>query len=224
MSRHVVVGLIALMMTGCVRSTPPAAVALPLELPTQQTSMVSGTIQRPVEPLHDVADFSSDRGLVHLRAEGAHVSGTYSNGVILCTREASRLDCEWAESSVEGHASFVARADGVYDGTWGTGASATDGGAWTLTPIRATNDIEGVYDSNWGVATVTQTASDVHVDYGRGTMDCQRNGTTLSCQWTEGAAPGGGAELTIEPSGVLRGHWGSGPSSSDGGSWVFVKR
>ena len=80
------------------------------------------------------------------------------------------------------------------------------------------------WDSNFGPATITRTSSGLHVEYRDGTMECDdRQPKKLACDWTEGSA-NGKAELTIESSRVLRGHWGNGTSSSDGGSWLFVRR
>ncbi len=210
-------------LVGCVRATAPAAVvSLPLELPAP-AHPVNTASQKPAVEERSELDFSSDRGLVHLRMSGAQAAGRYTNGVLVCGREQGRLECEWAESNAEGRATFTARPDGGFDGTWGNGASAVDNGAWSLRRIT-TSDVDGLYDSNWGPATVTQTQAGVRIDYERGTMTCSRTGGALDCRWSEGAQPGGGAELAIEPNGILRGRWGSGSSSSDGGSWIFVKR
>ena len=210
------------------RETPAAAISIAAApLPPPPASAVTATLgaTRPSRAAREEADFSSDHGLVHLRSDGAgRVAGSYPSGVLTCASDADRLDCEWTESGSQGHAVFVARGDGGYDGTWGNGASVTDGGSWPLARIGSSSaSLDGVYDTNWGPATLRETSPDVHADYGRGTMDCQRRASQLDCTWTEGGTSGR-AELTLEPNGVLRGRWGSGASSSDGGPWVFVKR
>ncbi|HSQ68031.1 MAG TPA: hypothetical protein VLM85_32700 [Polyangiaceae bacterium] len=226
-ARLCVAALLGAGWLGCARTTPPAVVSVPLALPPPPAPTVTGTpgASRRPRAAREEADFASDHGLVHLRSDGGgRVSGSYPNGVLTCTSDADRLECEWTESGSQGHAVFVARGDGGYDGTWGTGASATGGGSWPLARIGASAaSLDGVYDTNWGPATLREASPDVHVDYGRGTMDCQRRGSELDCTWTEGGTSGR-AELTLEPNGVLRGRWGSGASSSDGGPWVFVKR
>jgi hypothetical protein len=63
----------------------------------------------------------------------------------------------------------------------------------------------------------------VHIEYSDGTMDCTTRGTNLACTWNENSASGA-AELAFESERVIRGRWGTGASSSDGGVWVFVRR
>lgn len=212
----------ALALAACAPpAPPPAAVTLPL--PTVPATATSAEA-RDTKPSLDEGDFSSDRGMVHLTAEpDGTLAGTFSGGVITCRAKGEQLSCRWYDRSGEGRATLRRTPEGRLEGTWGNGASDADGGGWTLAPIPRASPLDGVWDTNWGAATLTTSARGVHVDYGEGTMDCTQRDRTLACAWTEGGA-GGNAELTIESTRVLRGRWGSGASSTDGGPWVFVRR
>ncbi len=218
-----VVGLV--FVVGCAtQSSGPAVVSLAAPLPMP-------TLAAPESPswsaakTDDSSDFSSDRGIVRLTPESdGTLSGTYADGVLTCARpDAKGITCKWYEASNEGRAAFVRKDDGTLEGTWGTGESIDDGGAWTLVPLVRGAGLGGAWHTNWGIAHVTDTGHGIHVDYVRGTMDCEpRASQHLRCDWSEGSASGR-AELVIESQSVLRGTWGSGASADDGGLWVFVR-
>jgi hypothetical protein len=65
---------------------------------------------------------------------GNQVSGTYPNGSISCVASGNVADCDWKEANSAGKAKLAKDAAGTIRGTWGNGASATDGGAWNFTP------------------------------------------------------------------------------------------
>lgn len=205
----------------------PSAVSLALPLPSPPPSVTPAlpAIARMTE--QGSVDFTSERGLVHLAPSSTNVlTGTYGGGVLTCIESPARdavVSCRWYEGMSEGRAVFHRDADGALTGTWGNGASTTDGGAWTLVPVPR-GGIAGVWDTNWGVAIVTDTALGMHVDYPGGTLECTaRSARRYECTWAEGSLAGA-AELAIESQRVLRGRWGTGASATDGGGWLFVKR
>jgi hypothetical protein len=61
---------------------------------------------------------------------GASVKGAYPSGTLDCKATGANLDCTWIEGSTMGRAKLVRQASGDLSGTWGNGASATDGGMW----------------------------------------------------------------------------------------------
>jgi hypothetical protein len=61
---------------------------------------------------------------------GSSVKGKYPSGVLDCTSAGAKLECGWRESSSTGKARLTRQLNGDISGTWGNGASATDGGSW----------------------------------------------------------------------------------------------
>jgi hypothetical protein len=61
---------------------------------------------------------------------GSNVKGKYPGGVLDCTSSGANLDCSWREGSGSGKARLTRQLSGDISGTWGNGASATDGGSW----------------------------------------------------------------------------------------------
>ncbi len=207
---------------GCAASPAPQTIALPAELPP---SPPPEHVATPIAKLAelDEGQFSSDRGVVRLTAEGAAVSGAYPNGVLVCEAHADVYACEWFESSQQGRATFHRKPDGRLEGTYGANASDDDLGAWTLQPMPRTNmaTLDGAWDTNWGLATLHESRTNLHVDYPGGQMDCSHHTPkSLDCAWVEGSLTGT-AEFTIEPR-VLRGAWTT--SAGVKGTWVFVRR
>lgn len=217
--------LVLLGLLGCASAPAPvAAVSLPAQLPSPPP-VETATSARETKPQLDAADFTSERGVVHLAVDaGAGVAGSFgASGVLTCAVARDRFDCRWYDNSSSGHALLQRAPDGRLVGTWGNGESADDAGNWTLVPL-GTSGLEGVWDTNFGLATIQTTNAGVHVEYRDGTMDCQvTGGKKLACAWTEGSSTGH-AELTLESPRVLRGRWGSGASATDGGGWLFVRR
>lgn len=211
----------ALVLLACADRTPPAAtVSLALPLPSATTS--SSSEPRDPKPALDDADFTSERGAVHLTAgPDGELAGTFGgDGVMTCKPEHGALSCRWYQNNEQGRATLRRKPDGPLEGTWGNGESADDGGAWILVPVPRAGPLDGVWDTNWGAATIRASARGIHVEYPRGTMDCEQHDRKLVCDWTESALTGT-AELTIESSRVLRGHW---TVSTEGGPWLFVRR
>ena len=180
-----------------------------------------------VKPVLDSADFTSERGAVHLTidADGTLNGLIDSAGVVTCSApQGDLLACNWVEGQGDGHATLRRKPDGRIEGTWGNGASDSDGGAWTLVPLPHGEGLSGGWMTNWGAATIEDTGHGIHVAYTTGVLDCtHRDAQTLACTWVEGSASGA-AVLVIESRRVLRGTWGNGASATDGGKWVFVRR
>lgn len=65
---------------------------------------------------------------------GTAIAATYPNGSMTCQPSGNTLDCDWKEAKAAGKAKLTKEADGSLKGTWGTGTSATNGGAWLFTP------------------------------------------------------------------------------------------
>jgi hypothetical protein len=218
----------AALATACGAAQPgPANVTLPLPVSPAPSDPPSGAPVHSLLPPSDASDFTSDRGPVHLAtdADGSIVGSFQSDGVLVCSAGAA-VSCEWLQGNDAGHAAFRRRSGGGYEGTWGRGASDSDGGAWNLVPVpRAGEGLNGPWSTNWGAATILEAHGKVHVHYKLGTMDCTRlpGGRTLTCTWTEDSQSGA-AVFDVESPRVLRGTWGNGPSATDGGKWVFVRR
>ena len=62
--------------------------------------------------------------------EGSAVKGKYPGGVLNCTPSGAKLECGWREGSAVGKARLTRQLNGDISGTWGNGASASDGGSW----------------------------------------------------------------------------------------------
>ncbi|MEJ7734952.1 MAG: hypothetical protein WKG00_37910 [Polyangiaceae bacterium] len=78
--------------------------------------------------------YKSAWGQTVFNQTGNQVSATYPNGTIACVATGNVADCDWKEAKGVGKAKLVKEAGGAIKGTWGMGASATDGGAWNFTP------------------------------------------------------------------------------------------
>ena len=61
---------------------------------------------------------------------GTAVAAKYPNGTMTCQASGKTLDCDWREAASAGKARLTKEPDGTLKGTWGKGASATDGGPW----------------------------------------------------------------------------------------------
>jgi hypothetical protein len=62
------------------------------------------------------------------------VNVKYARGTMTCTAAGNALDCTWREGATSGKAKLVKETSGAIRGTWGNGASATDGGSWVFRP------------------------------------------------------------------------------------------
>jgi hypothetical protein len=81
--------------------------------------------------------YMSNWGPCSLAQQGTSVSGTCTRGTTMtCQANGSTLNCDWREASGAGKATLTRQSSGVLSGTWGQGASATNGGAWSFTPQR----------------------------------------------------------------------------------------
>ncbi len=61
---------------------------------------------------------------------GTSVKGSYPGGKLDCTSSGANLDCTWKDSGGVGKARLTRQVSGDISGTWGNGASATNGGSW----------------------------------------------------------------------------------------------
>lgn len=81
---------------------------------------------------HFDGDYDSDYGDAKFTQQGHDVHVTYPNGTLTCVVEGPHLDCAWAEASTTGRALLTRQPNGNIVGTWGDGASNTDGGTWVF--------------------------------------------------------------------------------------------
>ncbi|HTJ84351.1 MAG TPA: hypothetical protein VL400_21680 [Polyangiaceae bacterium] len=75
-------------------------------------------------------EYISTYGTVTLTEGGGKVTGGYPGGKLDCTPSGAFIDCDWRDSSGTGKARLKRVATGDLDGTWGNGASNSDGGRW----------------------------------------------------------------------------------------------
>jgi hypothetical protein len=173
--------------------------------------------------------YRSNWGFTTFAQQGAQVTAGYENGSMTCTATQSVLDCDWREAAAFGKAKLIKLPDGNIEGTWGKGASATDGGRWSFVLESALPtggppaSFAGKYDSAWGVTTFTQEGTRVTGKYPKGNLSCSAAGNTLECDWRE-ATTLGKARLIKQANGKLSGTWGDGDSATNGGPWVFTPR
>ncbi len=82
--------------------------------------------------------YSSNWGTTVFTQTDQKVTGKYPLGILNCTvYKDVNLACGWVEGASTGRA-FLTRiaTSGVLTGSWGNGASASNGGAWTFTPVK----------------------------------------------------------------------------------------
>ncbi len=77
--------------------------------------------------------YKSAWGATVFTQAGNVVTAAYPNGTMTCNAAGPVLDCAWREAAGAGKALLTKNADGTITGTWGKGASATDGGPWVFT-------------------------------------------------------------------------------------------
>ena len=75
-------------------------------------------------------EYDSDYGDTKFTQQGHDVHATYPNGTVSCVVEGPHLDCAWEEGGATGRALLTRQPNGNIVGTWGDGASNTDGGTW----------------------------------------------------------------------------------------------
>ena len=82
--------------------------------------------------------YDSNWGEVALRQDGLHVTGTYiccGGGNLDGHLAGNHIFYRWQSGGGSGHGEWTVDMNPHHiAGTWGNGASATDGGAWNLTP------------------------------------------------------------------------------------------
>lgn len=174
--------------------------------------------------------YRSNWGFTTFAQSGSQVTAGYENGSMICTAARNVLDCEWREAAASGKAKLIKLDNGNIEGTWGKGASATDGGRWSFVlesalPVTAgpTASFAGTYDSAWGVTTFAQEGTRVTAKYPKGNVSCSAAGNTLDCDWREASAQGK-ARLIKQANGTISGTWGDGASATNGGPWVFTPK
>ncbi len=179
--------------------------------------------------------YRSTYGDVRVSQKGDKVTGTYPGGTLDCTAEGKKLDCNWKDGFGVGKSKLEKQANGDLKGTWGKGASATDGGPWLFTLLEAgepgktgeeaaAGDFAGTYVSTWGDTVFTEEANKkVKGTYPGGKLDCVSDGAKLDCDWKDSAGTGKAA-LTRQTNGNISGTWGFGANTTNGGSWLFRKK
>jgi hypothetical protein len=92
---------------------------------------------------HDVSGvYDSQYGRVTIAQDGNRITGTYHNsagpGVIKGRLRNGMVMFRWKQGNNEGKGMFRVngRRDPVLAGTWGAYESRTNGGSWTLQPVR----------------------------------------------------------------------------------------
>jgi hypothetical protein len=78
--------------------------------------------------------YKSTWGQTVIAQDGTKVTATYPRGTMTCQASGNTLDCDWREGANIGKARLTKQANGSIHGTWGNGASATDGGPWIFNP------------------------------------------------------------------------------------------
>ncbi len=77
--------------------------------------------------------YKTNWGPTTFTQNGAAIAATYPKGTMTCQPTGNTLDCDWKEGAAAGKAKLTKEADGSLKGTWGNGASNTNGGAWVFT-------------------------------------------------------------------------------------------
>lgn len=78
--------------------------------------------------------YRSNFGPTTFAQNGSAIAATYPKGSMVCQPSGNTLDCDWKEGGLSGKAKLTKAADGTLNGTWGNGASNTNGGSWVFTP------------------------------------------------------------------------------------------
>jgi hypothetical protein len=78
--------------------------------------------------------YNSTWGKAVVTQAGNKVNVAYARGTMTCTAAGNALDCDWREGATSGRAKLVKETSGAIRGTWGNGASDSNGGAWVFTP------------------------------------------------------------------------------------------
>jgi|SRR6185312_14690558 len=89
----------------------------------------------PATSVSFTGSYNSTWGKADFTQTGDKVNVKYARGTMTCTAVGNALDCDWDEGpGGTGKAKLVKETSGTIRGTWGSGASATNGGAWVFTP------------------------------------------------------------------------------------------
>lgn len=79
--------------------------------------------------------YMTNWGVCNLNQNGSSVTGTCVRGTVMsCAAAGKALACDWTEGKGAGKAILAKQTDGRLTGTWGSGTSTVNGGAWTFTP------------------------------------------------------------------------------------------
>lgn len=78
--------------------------------------------------------YKSNWGPTTFAQNGSAIAATYARGSMSCQPSSNTLDCDWKEGALSGKAKLTKEADGSLKGTWGNGASNSNGGTWLFTP------------------------------------------------------------------------------------------
>lgn len=94
----------------------------------------AGLIKKPTPESFSGA-YMTNWGVCSLTQSGSSVTGSCARGTTMsCAAIGKVLSCGWREGQGAGKAVLTKQGDGKLTGTWGNGASATNGGPWTFTP------------------------------------------------------------------------------------------
>lgn len=178
--------------------------------------------------------YRSTYGDVRLRPIGGQLEGTYPGGTMKCAPSDKTLTCDWKDSSGFGRARLVRQDNGDLKGSWGNGASDSNGGTWLFNLLSAgdpgptgneaaAGSFAGDYISTYGTVNLVESPGKVKGTYPGGTLDCTPRGAVIDCGWKDSSGFGR-STLTRQANGNLSGTWGNGGSSTDGGTWLFRKK
>lgn len=86
-------------------------------------------------PENFAGKYMTNWGLCTLTQNGASVAGVCARGTVMsCAVAGKAMACDWREAKGAGKSILTRQSDGRLTGTWGSGASSVNGGAWTFTP------------------------------------------------------------------------------------------
>ena len=78
--------------------------------------------------------YKSNWGSTVFAQDGSRVTANYPSGSMSCNATGNVLDCDWHDGALAGKARLTKDASGAISGTWGNGASNTNGGSWNFSP------------------------------------------------------------------------------------------
>jgi len=111
----------------------PPATASATAMPTA-TATATGTTPPATGDIENFAGtYQSNWGKSTFTQKDANITVVYPRGTMGCVAKGKTLYCRWNEKGTTGGAVLTKQANGNITGTWGNGASSSDGGPWTFT-------------------------------------------------------------------------------------------